>query len=82
MSRKYFWPFLLFYSLKRSLFVRRQSVNIVDQSESRSHLKLCYASYDAAVSCVDHVTVAPPTPPPLEQLLKIQMCHTFEVGMW
>lgn len=51
-------------------------------SNTMPHLELVFADYadmECGQSCVELISLLPPSLPPIEQLIQTQLCHTFAV---
>ena len=62
---------------------RRESISAAESSVA-PYLDLVCGGYGYATlegeGCVECVSLLPPTTPPLEQLLQMEVCHSFSVS--
>ena len=64
------------------VFRQRHDLLAADSRPAAPHLELVFADYadvECGQSCLEYVSVLPPPLPHIQQLLQIQLCHTFTV---
>lgn len=64
------------------VFRQRHDLLAADSRPAAPHLELVFADYadlECGQSCLEYVSLLPPPLPHIQQLLQIQLCHTFTV---